>query len=459
MRTLSARLLLTTRCFLATLALATAGIAQQAAWPQFRGAQAAGVADDKPLPGSWDVPSGKGLRWKTAVPGLAHASAVIAGNRVFVATAVAKGKEASLKIGAYGAGDSAEDMVEHSFQLWCLRLDDGRVEWVRTAVRCVPKFARHTKATHADPTPVTDGKHVVAVFGAQGMFCYTVDGEFAWKVDLGPLDVGPHDSMDLQWGYASSPTIADGLVIVQADVKQKPFLAAWHIATGKQAWRVDRDDTTSWATPTVVDTKNGKIVFVNGCMHMGGYRLEDGSEVWRMAGGGGLPIPAPIVADDLVLFTSNHRPLKPTHPRKPVFAVKQTATGQLPIPKRETPGEHVSWMQSRVGNYIQTPIVYRDLLYLCNVSGVVSVVDTKNGEVYGRHRLGTGASTFSASPVAGDGKLYFTSEEGEVHVVKAGKEFEQLGVSKIGEICMATPAIADGLLIFRARNHVVAIQK
>lgn len=426
-------------------------------WPQFRGAQAAGVDDTHPLPDSWDVRQGKGLRWKTPVPGLSHASPVVWGDKVFIATAVAKGAEASLKIGRYGAGDSAEDMVEHSFQLWCLRLDDGRVEWVRTAVRGVPKFARHTKATHADPTPVTDGRHVIAVFGAQGMFCYTLDGELEWQVDLGDLDVGPHDSMDLHWGYASSPVIHAGKVIVQADVKKEPYLAAWHVDTGELAWRVARDDTTSWATPTVVATDRGDLVFTNGCKHMGAYRLDDGSEVWRMAGGGGLPIPAPITAGDLVLFTSNHRPLKPNHPRRPVFAVRKNAAGEMPIPAAGALGDHVAWMQTRVGNYIQTPIVYRDLVYLCNVSGVVSVVDAATGEVHGRHRLGTGAAAFSASPVAGDGKLWFTSEEGDVHVVKAGAEFEQIGSSPIGEICMATPAISSGMLLFRTRAHVVAI--
>jgi len=433
--------------------------AQGPSWPQFRGTQAAGVADQKPLPTSWDIPGGKGLKWRTAIPGLSHASAIVSGDRIFVTTADAIGKKASLKIGAYGAGDSADDMVEHSFQVWCLRRDDGSVDWVRTAVRCVPKFARHTKATHADPTPVTDGKHVIAVFGAQGMFCYSVTGDLLWQVDLGELDVGPHDSMDLHWGYASSPIISDGLVIIQADVKTKPYLAAWHVDTGKPAWRVARDDTTSWATPTVVQRGDEKLIYVNGCKHMGAYKLVDGSEVWRMAGGGGLPVPAPIVANDLVLFTSNHRPLKSNHPLKPIFAVKPSAMGELPMPKRNATGEHVAWMQTRVGNYIQTPIVYRDLLYLCNVSGVVSVVDLKTGEVHGRHRLGGGRATFSASPVAGNGHLYFTSEEGDVHVVVAGKEFEQTGISPIGEICMATPAIADGVLLFRTRSHVVAVQQ
>ena len=409
------------------------------------------------MPQEWDVAKNKGVRWRTPIPGLSHASPIAWGERVFVATAVAKGGDAELKIGLYGTGDSADDMVEHVFQLWCLDLAEGRPIWMRTATRAVPKFARHTKATHVDSTPVTDGRQVIAVFGAQGMFCYSMDGDLRWKVDVGDLDVGPHDSMDLYWGYASSPVLADGKVILQADVKENPYLAAWDVATGELAWRVTRDDTTSWATPTVVGTEIGAAqVIVNGCKHMGGYALADGKEIWRMAGGGGLPIPAPIVAGDLLLLTSNHRPIAPGHPLKPIFAVKRSATGTLAVPRPDNAGEQVAWMKTRVGNYIQTPIVYRGLVYLCAVQGVVTILDAKTGEQYGRHRLGSGGS-FSASAVAGDGKVYFTSEEGDVHVVKAGVEFEGLSVNPLGEICMATPAIAGGTLIFRTRGHVVAV--
>jgi outer membrane protein assembly factor BamB len=176
-----------------------------------------------------------------------------------------------------------------------------------------------------------------------------------------------------------------------------------------------------------------------------------------MAGGGGLPVPAPIVAGDLLLLTSNHRPLVASHPQKPVFAVKRSATGTLPVPQPDEPGAQVAWCQARVGNYIQTPIAYRGLLYLCQESGVVHVLDVATGESYGRHRLGAGQVGFSASAVAGEGKLYFTSEEGDVHVVEAGKEFQTLGLNPLGEICMATPAIARGALLFRTRHHVVAV--
>ena len=311
-------------------------------WPQFRGAEACGVAEGHALPSEWNVPDGEGVRWKTAIPGLSHSSPIVWGERVFVATAVKHGEDASLKIGLYGAGDSAEDMVEHAFQLWCLDARDGRPIWVRTVARTVPKFARHTKATHADPTPVTDGHNVVAVFGSHGMFCFGADGEQRWHVDLGNLDVGPHNSLDLQWGYASSPVIADGKVIVQADVKENAFLGAWNVDDGKQVWRVARDDTPGWATPTVVDDQ----VVVNGCKHMGAYRLADGGEVWRMAGGGGIPIPAPITAGDRVLLTSNHRPLIASHPVKPIFAVNLDATGELPVPQEGETAEPVAWMRT-----------------------------------------------------------------------------------------------------------------
>lgn len=426
-------------------------------WPQFRGPQAAGVDDSHTLPGEWDVTKNEGVRWRTAIPGLSHSSPIVVGDRVFVATAVAKGGDAELKIGLYGAGDSAKDMVEHTFQLWCLDLQEGRPLWVRTAARVVPKFARHTKATHADSTPVSDGEHVIAVFGAQGMFCYTVDGEFCWQVDLGDLDVGPHDSVDLHWGYASSPVIAAGKVIVQVDIKKDPYLAAMDVSTGKTLWKVARDDTTSWATPTVIGTGPDAQILVNGCKHMGAYALADGKEIWRMAGGGGLPIPAPLLAGDLVLFTSNHRPLVRSHPLKPIFAVKRSATGTLPVAHPDKPGDQLAWVRTRVGNYIQTPIVYRGLIYLCNAGGVVTLLDAKTGEQFLRKRLGEGGVGFSASPIAGDGKVFFTNEEGIVHVVKAGKEFEQLGTNTVGEICMATPAIAAGSLLFRTRSHVVAV--
>lgn len=448
----------------AALALLTASATAQAGaarpgidWPQFRGIGASGVADTQELPSSWDVEEGTNVRWRTAIPGLAHASPVVWGDRVFVVTAVPEGVEPELKVGLYGAGDSADDMVEHAFVMMCLDRDDGHVRWKRTALEAVPKFKRHTKATHLNSTPVTDGEHVVGLFGAQGLYCWDFDGELLWKVELGALDVGPHDHLDLEWGFASSPIIADGKVIVQADVKKDAFLAAYDVKTGEQVWRVARDDVPGWCTPTAHAGPDGMQILVNGCKHMGAYRLADGEEIWRMAGGGGIPVPAPVVAGDVVLLTSNHRPLERSHPQRPVFAVELTARGELDIPSENEPGEHVAWMQTRRGNYMQTPLVYRGLAYFGYDNGVLTVLDAKTGEERYRERLGDGTTGFSPSPVAGDGKVYFTSEQGTVFVLKAGPEFEVLAENEMGEVCMATPAISEGALVFRTRGHVVAV--
>lgn len=426
-------------------------------WPQFRGAHALGIDDSRPLPTEWSLDEGKNVRWRVAVPGLAHSSPIVVGGRVFVTTAVARGLEPELKVGLYGAGDSAKDMVEHAFQVHCFDAASGALLWVRTSVIATPKFARHTKATHADPSPASDGSRIVAVFGAQGMYGYDLDGQQLWKVDLGELDVGPHNSLDLQWGYASSPIVADGKVIVQQDVKKSPSLAAFDVKTGAVIWRVARSDVPGWCTPTAHRTSEGLQVLVNGCKHIGAYDAKDGTELWRMAGGGGIPVPAPVAVDGRIYLTSNHRPIQPGHPLKPIFVVKDSARGDLGVPTRIHPGEHLAWMTTSHGSYMQTPMIYRGRAYFGKTNGVVSIFDAKSGERQKRGRLGAGTTGFSASPVAGDGKVYFTSEEGEVYVLRAGPDLEVLAVNQMGEVCMATPAVAGGCLFFRTRGHLVCV--
>ncbi|GMU84180.1 MAG: hypothetical protein AMXMBFR47_40500 [Planctomycetota bacterium] len=427
-------------------------------WPQFRGISATGIADGKPLRLEWNAAKGDGVAWKTPIPGLAHSSPVIWGDRLFVTTAVPLTGEASLKVGLYGAGDSADDMVEHEYRVYCLDKRDGKILWDRVALKTTPKFKRHTKATHVNSTPVTDGRRVVAFFGTEGVFCYDMDGKLEWKKELGPLDVGPHDAAELQWGFASSPIIAEGRLIVQCDVKEKPFLAALDVGDGREIWRVARDDVPGWSTPTAARVGDDWQILVNGCKHMGAYRLGDGGEVWRMSGGGGIPVPTPVVSGELVYLTSNHRPIKAGDPQKPVFAVRLGAKGELAIPSDGTGNRDVAWLRTQRGNYMQTPLIYRGVAYLCYDNGVVSSFDAETGEPIYRERLGTGDSGYTASAVAGDGKVYFTSETGDVAVVDGtAREFRVLARSAFDDICMATPAISEGRLYWRTKSAVMCI--
>lgn len=425
-------------------------------WPQFRGIQAGGISEGKPLPVEWNA-AGRDVQWKVPIPGLAHSSAIVWGDRVFVTTAVPASGEKQLRVGLYGAGDSAGDMVEHAFKLYCLDKRNGTVRWERTAASRVPRFRRHTKATHANSTPAADGRHVIAFFGSEGMYCYDFEGNLKWSRDLGRLDVGPHNAPELEWGFASSPIIAQGRVIVQCDVKSGQFIAALDIKDGREIWRTRRDDVPSWCTPTAFQTGGGWQVLANGCRDIAAYDLSSGESVWQLSGGGGIPVPAPVVCDNRIYLTSNHRPIRESDPSKPIFVVNVAARGRLNLPNEGESNKYIAWWKQQRGNYMQTPLVYRGVAYFCADNGMLSAFDAASGEELFRDRLSQAGTGFSASAVAGDGKVYFTGEEGDIYVLSAGRSLKILAHNKLEEICMATPALSEGRLYFRGRDHVICV--
>jgi outer membrane protein assembly factor BamB len=423
-------------------------------WPQFRGPQARGVADGKPLPSEWSAETDKNIRWKTPIPGLGHSSPVIWGDRVFVTTAVSGQSDPELKVGLYGNIKPVEDDSVHSWRVLSLDRNNGKILWEKTAHEGVPKVKRHTKATHANCTPATDGKHLIAFFASEGLYCYDFDGKLLWKKDLGTLDAGYWMVPAAQWEFASSPVIYNDMVIVQCDIQGGGFLAAFDIKDGREIWRTPRSDVPTWSTPTVHEGPERAELIVNGFRHMGGYNPRTGEELWRMSGGGDIPVPTPIVAHDLIFLTSSH--MEP----HPIYAIRPGASGDISLKDGQTSNEFVAWSQFRQAPYMQTPIVYGDYLYTCRDNGIMACYDAKTGERKYNMRLGTGQTGFTASAVAGDGKLYYTSEMGDVYVVRAGPEQrDPIAVNPMGEISMATPAISDGSLFFRTRGHLVRVGK
>jgi len=420
-------------------------------WPSFRGVRASGVSESASLPTTWNVKTGENIKWKTAIPGLAHSSAIVWGERVYVTTAVSENPEPVLRVGLYGESPKNEESVPHDFKLYALDLKTGVVVWERTAHRGVPRIQRHIKSTHANSTPATDGKHIVAIFGSEGLFCFDRDGDKLWYRDLGLLQAGAFDVPELQWGFGSSPIIHDDRVIVQCDVNNQSFIAAFHVETGEPIWRKDRDEQAGWGTPTI-HVQDGKTqIIVNGYKHIGAYDFETCDVVWKMRGGGDIPVPTPVIVDELIYITNAHGP------QAPVYAIRTSARGDITLGKDEKSNEFVAWSYDRRGSYMQTPVVYRALLYACRDNGVLTCYDARTGEIKFRERLGDGATGFSASPVAGDGKVFYTTETGDVYVLKAGPSFEQLAVNAMDEVVMATPAIAEDLLLIRGRRHLFAI--
>jgi outer membrane protein assembly factor BamB len=421
-------------------------------WPSFRGPGASGIGEGKAAPTTWDVPAGKGVKWRVAIPGLSHSSPIVWGNQVCLATAVNAAASADLKVGLYGNIESANDQSPHRWMVMCYDTRTGKQLWERVAHSGVPKVKRHTKSTHASSTLATNGRIVVAFFGSEGLYAFDMNGKPLWKRDFGVLDSGFFMVPEAQWAFGSSPIIHGDRVIIQVDVQKDSFVAALDSETGKEVWRTPRKDVPTWSTPAVYTHNGTTQVIVNGWKHIGAYDLQTGKEIWRMEGGGDIPVPTPITSHGLIFITNSHGG------KSPVFAVKPTAQGTITLKDAETSNEHIAWSAARDGAYMQTPLVYGDALYVCKDNGVLSVFDVKSGQRHFQMRLADGRTGFSASPVASNGHIYFTSEEGDVYVIKAGTTFEQIAVNPLGEITMATPAIADGALYFRTRTHLVAIE-
>jgi outer membrane protein assembly factor BamB len=420
-------------------------------WPQFRGPKASGLAESTSLPTTWNVESGKNIRWRTPLPGLAHASPIVWKDRIYIATAVKPGAKPDLKIGLYGDGDSYPEKEPHQWRLICLDKLSGKIRWDKVALEAVPRLERHTKATHCNSTPATDGQRIVVMFGSEGLFCFDMDGQKLWRKDLGKLHAGPYNAPGMQWGFASSPVLHDGKVIMQCDTLSEHFLAVFDAQDGREIWRTARDEVTAWSTPILAETPQRAQIIVNGWKHIGGYDFTTGREIWKLKEGGDIPVASPILWRDRVILTSGHGKYRPMR------AVRLDAGGDVTPPEMGATNQAVVWCHARKGNYIQTPIAVGSLLWGCLDNGVVTCFDAMSGTVHYEERIGGGSQGFTSSPVSDGKHLYFTGEQGDVFVIPAVEKFSITATNKLGGLCLSTPAISDGTLFFRTTENLLAI--
>jgi outer membrane protein assembly factor BamB len=434
---------------IALFALVVAASAQE--WPSFRGPTASGVADDQNLPVQWDARQNVGVLWKTQVHGLAHSSPVVWGDQVFLTTAVSGRPDATFKAGLYGEGTASDDLSVHQWNVLCLDRATGRVLWERTAYQGVPKEKRHIKSTYANATPATDGRVVVASFGSQGLYAYDLAGNLLWKRDLGRFDVGAYDAPEFEWGTASSPILYKDFVIVQCDQQKGSFLAALDAKSGKTVWRTERDELPSWGTPAIFPGKKRAELVTNGANFIRGYDPASGKELWRLGGSSKITAPTPVSSGDLIIVASGRRP------EAPIFAIRAGANGDITLPSGQSRSQSVAWSKGQRGPYMPTPLIYGGYVYILSNDGIFTCYALADGQEIYRQRIPHAGSGFSSSPVASDGKIYLSSEDGEIFVAKAGPKFEILARNDMAEPLMATPAISGGLLIVRSQRHVWAI--
>jgi len=436
---------------LAAIIFSFAAEAEAQHWPSFRGPNATGIAAGKPAPATWNAEKGENILWKTPIPGLSVSSPVVWGDRIFVTSAISSDPEAKFRHGLFGDVEPSKDLSKHSWRVYAIDKASGKILWERTAHEGAPRSKRHPKSSQASPTPATDGKHLVAWFGSEGLYVYDFDGKLLWKKDFGVLSAGWFYDPDYEWGVASSPIIWKDLVILQVDVQKDSFIAAFRLKDGSEAWRTLREELPSWGTPTVVEAGGRAEIVTNATNFIRGYDPATGKELWRLSRNSEITSTTPFAGNGLIFVVGGYPPIRP------IYAIRPGAQGDISLAEGAASNDFIAWSKREGGSYTPTPIVYGEHLYIVQNNGILAVYDTKSGERLYQQRVGGKPGSYSASPVASGGKIYFTSEDGDIYVIQAGPKYEQVSANPMGEVLMATPAISDGVLYVRGMKHLYAI--
>lgn len=433
------------RAFLAALAAGSA--ARAVDWAGFRGPGSRGVADNASyLPETWSRT--ENVVWRTPVPGMAWSSPVVWGDKVFLTNARAEGAVEPVKKGLYFGGNRPEPpSAPHHWTLLSLDLANGEQQWEKLAHRGVPKTPRHLKNSFASETPVVDAERVYAHFGHLGTFCYDHSGAPLWSKTW-----PPHQTRH-GWGTAASPVLHEGRLYVVNDNESDSYLLTLEASTGKEIWRTPREEKSNWATPFIWETGERTEIVVPGRDKVRSYDL-DGKVLWELAPMSSIVIPTPFTAHGLLYVTSGYV----GDETRPVFAIRPGAEGDISLKDGERSNGAIAWSLPQGGPYNTSPIVYGDYYYTLYDRGFLTCHDAKTGaEVYGKQRFRTGASAFTASPWAYNGKVFCLSEDGDCFVVEAGPEYKLLRENKLDELSMATPAITSRGLLIRTAEAVYLI--
>lgn len=342
----------------------------------------------------------------------------------------------------------------YRWEVYCLDAADGKILWKQVAAQHKPAIAKQPSNTYASETPISDGARVYAYFGMTGLYCYDFAGKLLWSKNLGSYP------MMRGWGTGSSPSLDGDRVFIQCDNEAKSFLLALDKKTGKELWRVSRDEKSSWSTPFIWRSKHRTELVTAGAKRVRSYDPSTGQRLWEIGRtpdttGNMTVASATPVANGELLFANSGWGFGTT----PLFAIRAGASGDLTLPPGPKGSTSVAWSLTRGGPTMASPLLYGGYLYILDqTSGLLNCYEAETGKPVYRERL-AGARGFAASPWAYQGKIFCLDHEGRTFVLQAGPEFKLLGKNEIGEMCWATPAIANGSLFLRSRDHLYCIRQ
>ncbi|MEE2813916.1 MAG: PQQ-binding-like beta-propeller repeat protein [Verrucomicrobiota bacterium] len=386
-------------------------------WPEFRGPNAQGHAEEVKLPTDISAKSPH-LRWKTPVLGSGWSSPVIMKSRIYLTSAIEEGQSITLNA-------------------LCFDANNGKQLW-RTAVINVTKAPRmHRKNSQASPTPIVTSGRLYVHFGHMGTACLNLDGKIIWKneaVKYSPVH-----------GNGGTPALLDGKLIFSCDGAKNPFVIALNARDGTQVWKVNRSVNAkkkfSFCTPLILKGTESTQILLPGSDMIGAYDPNNGKEIWRVTYDGYSVVPRPVVGHGMVFFSTGFD-------RAKAMAVKLGGKGDVTK-------THIKWVLPKGAPHTPSMILDGDELYMISDGGIASCVDARNGETVWSERLG---GNFSASPILVDGKLYCVNEAGDIFVVKTGTKFTNPKKMSLGDKCLASPAVANGALFIRTEKNLYKFQ-
>jgi outer membrane protein assembly factor BamB len=400
---------------------------------------ATGVAMYAKPPVKWDTTTN--VRWKVEVPGEGSASPIVWQDRIFIATAIPTDRTPEQPVEQNPANRTQSPNVYFQFVVICFDRASGQELWRHVATEAVPHEGHHPTNTYASGSPTTDGERLFVSFGSRGLYCYDLDGKLLWHRSFGTMHTR------LGWGEAVTPVLHENLLIVNWDQESDSFIAALDAISGEVAWKVDRDEATTWTTPLIVPHDGRTQVIVNGKNRVRSYDLTDGELIWECGGQTVNPIPSPTTADGVVYCVSGYR-------GSAAYAIPLSATGDI------TDSPTILWSHRRSTPYVPSPLVYGDQIYFTQSNeGILTSLDRHDGSVvFGPERLPDVDSIY-ASPVAAEGRIYIVSRDGTTLVLEHGSELKVLATNRLDDPIDASPALVDNQLFLRSAGHLYCIEE
>lgn len=380
-------------------------------WPQFRGPDGQGHASQRGLPLQWSEE--QNVVWKAPVPGLGWSSPTIRGRQIWLTTALDEGRSLHVVCMDRETGEVLHDV--DAFQI----ADPGKI---------------HSKNSHASPSPILEGDRVYVHFGDNGTACLSTDGKVLWR-NQELIYAHGH-------GPGGSPVLYNDLLIVSCDGTDRQFVAALDKHSGKLRWKTKREGRMAYSTPLVIRAAGRDQVISTGGDAVVAYNPADGEEIWRVRYDGYSEVPRPVYGQGLVFICSGYNtPL--------LYAIRPDGQGDVT-------DTHVAWKTTKAAPLNPSPLLLGEELYFVSDRGVAVCVDAKTGEQHWQKRL---PGNYSASPLAADGRIYFTNETGVTTVIAPGKEFESLASNEVDGRTLASLAVSGKALYLRTDTHLYRIEK